>query len=742
MILALTAVLGPVLSPPVSAAQAAPGAPQAPAAPLPLAPGAAPTAPATAQPTACTPQNIIRTALVTGSGLKGGHPRIRDGRLATEGAAWNAAHAVQLTDARAELVIDLRRPRSLQHLLLQADNNDRYLVEASDDGQRYRRLWMAPVAPDQGLRTRIHSLPQPQTARYLRIRGVGGDNFYSISEFRAHCEKPKPWPPKLTYPPKKVGWAAIDNPMMVFIKGALAGLGTLLLLGGLWLARRRPERRRLRRAYNVLLGLIGLISLASWWNLGHFHFDHYIHIWEHYHYYMGAKYGPELRFSRLYECTAAADLADGRRTQVIKRKMRDLADTNKLGTTAAIVADPGRCTRHFSEERWNDFRRDNRHFRSRFSKDRWDQSQGDHGYNATPVWAILGRLIADWGPLSKEKIDRIAIIDTVILLAMWLAVLWAFGWQAACVALIYWGCNFPARFYWNGGSFLRYDWQLWLVVGICLLKKRYPFGAGLSLTYATLLRVFPGFVVAAVILKVLYRMVRERRFVLTNDQMRFAAGCIVAMAVLFPASSWAMGGLDAWGEFAENSEKHLATALTNNMGLKTVMGYDPGTRAKVMRNNDLDDPFAEWKQARAHYYSISKPIMLGVVLLFCFLLARAGDRGEDWEAACLGAGLIVMAVELTCYYYGFLLTYGLLWQRRKLPGILAAALASVTCMLSELPWNDDHFGAMSLASVLTVIAVTAHAAYGRSSASEPLVEGLEQQKSLAAGDALDARQRA
>ena len=63
-------------------------------------------------------------------------------------------------------------------------------------------------------------------------------------------------------------------------------------------------------------------------------------------------------------------------------------------------------------------------------------------------------------------------------------------------------------------------------------------------------------------------------------------------------------------------------------------------------------------------------------------------------------------------------------------------------MLSELPWNDDHFGAMSLASVLTVIAVTAHAAYGRSSVSEPLVEGLEQQKSLAAGDAFDARQRA
>jgi len=73
-----------------------------------------------------------------------------------------------------------------------------------------------------------------------------------------------------------------------------------------------------------------------------------------------------------------------------------------------------------------------------------------------------------------------------------------------------------------------------------------------------------------------------------------------------------------------------------------------------------------------------------------------------------------MASELTCYYYGFLLTYGLLWKRRKLPGILATALAGVTCLLSELiDWNDDHFAAMSLACVVVIVAVTAHVAFGK-----------------------------
>jgi hypothetical protein len=295
---------------------------------------------------------------------------------------------------------------------------------------------------------------------------------------------------------------------------------------------------------------------------------------------------------------------------------------------------------------------------------------------------------------------------------MWAIVWWAFGWQGACVALLWWGFNFPARFYWNGGSMLRYDWQFWMVVGICFLKRKWGVAAGMALTYATLLRVFPGFVIAALILKALARMVRLRRLVVSRGHMRFALGCIIALAVLIPTSRWSTNGLDAWVEFAQNSKKHLATALTNNMGLKTVMGYDFDTRARFMRSSDTTDPFKGWKDARAYYYNKSKPVMYAVLLLFLLLLAKAADREPDWAAASLGTGLIVMASELTCYYYGFLLTYGLLWQRRKLPGVLATALAGVTCLMSEtISWNDDHFGAMSLGCVIVIVLVTAHAAF-------------------------------
>lgn len=478
-----------------------------------------------------------------------------------------------------------------------------------------------------------------------------------------------------------------------------------------WL--RRPPS--FRRAAHAMLLVVGLLSLSAWWNHGHFHFNHYIHIHEHYHYLLGAKYGKELRYTRLYDCTSVADFQDHLGKRVTERKIRALGTDNDMVTTEDILAHPERCTSHFTKERWESFRRDLRFLRGRFSNDRWNRSQTDHGYNATPVWAIAGRLITDAvGQLNWTKLYYLGALDSALLLTMWLVVLWAFGWQATCVALVFWGCNFPARYYWNGGGFLRYDYLMWLFVGISLLKRRRMFGAGVVLTYATGLRIFPGFIVAALVLKALGRMVAERRFVLSRAHAFFAAGCLATIMVLVPASDWAMGGLDAWGEFAHNSEKHLKTALTNNMGLKTALGWDWDSRARFLRNDKHLDPFKDWKAARAYFYAKRAPVLYVLIFLFCLLLARAGQREEDWVVACLGGGLIVVAAELTCYYYCFFAAYGLLWHRRRGPALLVVAYAAATGGLYQaFPWNDDHFSAMSLLAYLLVLGVTSQVAFGR-----------------------------
>jgi hypothetical protein len=716
LFLGLACALPVAAAPPATAKSTAPGKPaaQTPATATPATPPASPaSAPVSggAADDACTTANLMSSALVTGSGSQGPLRTVQDNTLLMEGSAWDAPQSVRLLSAVSHLSIDLRAPHELRYLALQGDNNDSYAIEASLDGVTFHPLWTAPVYNEGiGLRTRSVVLPKAESVRYLRVRGVGGDSFYSVSELRAYCKVPKVWPPALIVPPEKHGWYALDNDNMVIVKGWVAAASVIVLLVH-WLLRRRWKA--LDIGTDVSLAMLGLFSFFAWWNLGHFHFDHYEHIWEHYHYYIGAKYAPELRYSRLYECTAVADIEDGFRARVKKRHMRDLAVTNELGPSDAIIANPALCKDHFTPERWKAFREDIRFFRGRFSYDRWDESQTDHGYNGTPVWGILGRIVANTGQLDWNKIRIVAWIDSGLLVLMWVVTWWAFGWRSMCVALLWWGLDFPARFYWNGGSMLRYDWLFWLVVGICLLRKRYHFAAGMALTYTTLLRIFPGFVIAALMLKALARMVRLRRFVISRGHLRFAMGCILALAILIPASSWAGGGLDSWQQFAQNSRKHLHTALTNNMGLKTALGYDPRTSAKFLRDSNLADPFSTWKDARSYFYAKREPILLALLLLFCVMLARAGDREPDWSAACLGTGLIVMASELTCYYYGFLLAFGLMWERRKLPGVLITALAAVTCYFpNRLAWNDDHFTAMSLASAITVILTTAWIGFG------------------------------
>src|SRR5262245_55292715 len=116
------------------------------------------------------------------------------------------------------------------------------------------------------------------------------------------------------------------------------------------LAWRSSSKLRHRRLAGRLLLEMGLLSGLLWWNLLAFHFGAYIHNWDVYHYYIGAKYFPELGYSRLYECSAVADIEAGFVTSVQARPIRHL-DTNLIGGTGDILLNPAQCTRHFTAER-------------------------------------------------------------------------------------------------------------------------------------------------------------------------------------------------------------------------------------------------------------------------------------------------------------------------------------------------------------------------------------------------------
>lgn len=668
--------------------------------PSPSTPTSAPT---------CDQRNLLRSVAITATGIGGDTRLVNDGRLAIEGSAWNHLLALTLPTTDSELAFDLGRVEQLQYLLLQGDANDVYSLEASEDGRVYRQIWQIPIKHGKhGLRSRTIRLTAPIRARFLRLQALEGDKSYSVAEFRAYCRKPTPWPPPSILisnlvAKKHAGTSIFWRPVVInSVKAGLAVMAFLLVAWALVL-RRAGQPQMDQKLRDGILIAVGLLSIAGYFNLFNYHSGRFVHTWEFYHYYVGAKYSPELGFTRLYDCTVAADVDAGLGSRAAKRTIRNLR-SNTLESAAAAVANTADCKKHFEPERWTEFKADVAYFRRKMSSGRWSDLQKDHGYNATPVWGALGRLMASTGPASDSQIFGLALLDPLLFAAMWAAVWWAFGWRMMIFAIIFWGTNYPARFFWNGGAYLRMDWLALSIISICLLRKERHFWGGAAITYATLLRIFPGFIVVGLILKVLAEMLRRKTFYLSSGHKRFAVGCITAMAVLVGISGWAAGSYSSWGEFYQNSRKHLSTPLTNNMGLKTVVAYQHQTRAQMLKDDKLREPFKPWKEARVRVFKERQILFFLLVGGFLFLLFRAVRDQEDWVAATLGITLIPVATELTCYYYSILLGLAFLWPHSK--GIVFALFgysALTWACFGIWGWYDAQFTWMSLLTIVFLV---------------------------------------
>jgi hypothetical protein len=666
----------------------------------------------------CTPGNLLAGKLpVHWQDTKNKLELVTDGEASHEGAVWDAPTAVILDSPVSTLTYDLGREVSLQAIFMQGDANDAYTVWGSPDNATWTTLGrVEPVDGVHGLRSRPLGLGGARL-RFLKIGEGVGDNFYSISELQAFCQLPTPFPPPLKL--VKGAKQKFDEPFWndttsrrweLFL--AIAVLA--LLHWGVILEREgRPHHRR--RLRDGLLKLSLVVGAFTYINFGFFHFGNFIHSWDTYHYYVGTKYFKELGYERLYECSTIADYeVPALKRRVELRKITNLR-TNDLETTADILKHPERCKSHFSEERWRAFTRDIAYFRDKEAPKRWDDTLTDHGYNATPVWNILGTVLANTGPATKTQITLLNIIDQVYYAGMIAMVWWAFGWRVTAVALVVFATNFPSRFYWTGGAFLRWDWLFYLVASICFMRKGHPLVAGLALGYSTLLRIFPGFMfmgpLAALAIDLFdTRKKTGRLFPLSEPSRKYVTfflGAALAAAVLVPISLKTSHGLVSYKEFVRNSIKHKETPLTNYMGLRTVVAYRPSESGSKMRDNRLTDPWIGWKNARIRAYHEAMPLFIAIALGFVVLIGWASRGRDPWMSLAFGVTFIPIASELTCYYYAFIIGVALLAEKKEVVGRLLLGLTALTEFISLHPlpgmpsWIDEQY---TLISAVTIAA--------------------------------------
>ena len=747
----------------------------------------------------CGTDNLIANRLPSAQQDMHGDVRLAtDNKAAPEGAQWDAPGTGIFLDTPAGTVTyDLGVVRSVSAFLLQADANDSYKVFGATENtpSAFKLLTEieSVVNVGHGLRTRPVRI-DPTAVRYVRIGEPLGDGSYSIAEFQVYCQAPNPFPPKLATvdaPPAKVieapwyefKWFANDESAR--FEMVLALLAMALLIWGIKLERQgRPHHYGLLR--DGLLAFIGLTSFLCYFNFGMWHFPNRIHQWDTFHYYVGSKYFNELSYDRLYECVAVADSeAPGLRRRVELRKVMNLR-TNMMEGTQQILAHPEDCKGHFSTQRWEDFKKDVAHFRGKHDVKRWEEAQTDHGYNGTPVWNILGTTLANSGPANDGQINWLTWIDPLFIVGITLMAWWAFGWRTTCVALAVFATNFPSRFYWTGGAFLRWDWLFYFVGGICLIKKDRPMLGGFFLGYSTLLRIFPLFVFTGPVLVALRqlwgthapddphwlvrvpdlgwkvvtaksgaeRTVPElvwnqiriykpqpfttlRAFITRIDKryLRLFVGAALAVGTLMPLSLVTSSGIGGYKAFVFNTQKHKETPLTNHMGLRTVMTYSPSEAGRSLQNSRHEDPWGVWKRAKVATFKRRLPLYALFVVGFAALLFASLRVTEPWIACSMGSMMIVVGIELTCYYYSFLFATTFLYSKRKEAGAILLGVTAATGLIDWAPtkylpstgplanlrisqWLDEQYMLMSVATLVGFVWIMYLFAQGES-ASDP-----------------------
>ncbi len=366
---------------------------------------------------------------------------------------------------------------------------------------------------------------------------------------------------------------------------------------------RKGQERPIAERWKKFVGVtLALAAIAAYFNGFNFGYPRYYHRWDQYHYYMGAKYFPELGYKNLYKCAVIAedelgtmkvelDRPAGDRlapTQVVDmraemrdpdKKVRDLPGEfaaeygggNLLVPVQQLLAHPEQCRELFSVPRWEQYKSDVAFFRVVSGKGYWTDMQKDHGFNPPPVWTIAGKFFSDLAPTSVQFMQLLATIDLLYLAGMFVALWWGFGWRVFAVGAIFWGCQASAPFYWTGGAFLRQDWLFFSVLSVACIRRRHFKVGGAALVYAGLLRIFPGLVVIGTLVPFVAHMIKKRRMHPDHKQM-LLGGCLAA-AVLLPLSV-AMTAKDSYKTFyAHTIETHDKTPLTNHMGLQVIVAH-------------------------------------------------------------------------------------------------------------------------------------------------------------------------
>ena len=478
---------------------------------------------------------------------------------------------------------------------------------------------------------------------------------------------------------------------------ALVGINVVAVVGIAALLLLRDEAGR--RRGTLIFGALALLAALAWGNFGLFHgAGFFVHPWEQFHYALGAKYFEEVGYDGLYVASleAQVETMPGLPLPLITRDLRN----NWLVSTPDLREHAEEVKARFSPERWDSFLHDHAvHVTmaiGQFPREHLAEIRRDHGFHATPSWIVLARLFGAEAPASPAMLGLYGAIDLLLLGVAFLVVLRTYGARTACVAALIFGTGHAWAFYWIGGSFLRMDWFVAVVLAACAARTGRMGVAGALLGVASATRLFPAVLVLGPAMSCLraWRHGHSRA-----PMLRLVAGTSLGLGIGLAAGCFTGRGAAAWPEFASSIGRHQQTWLSNNVGLRDVVAYDPSI---VIRG---DDPKASvaWGDRLDRAMIARRPLMLALAGGFLLLVAAAAFRLEPDQALVISIVAVFALANLTCYYW-IMLTLVALRPGRWMPVVvLALAVAGRALEAAGTP-AESLYGGLSWALAVAFVA--------------------------------------
>lgn len=656
--------------------------------------------------------------------------RLTDDERALEGAPWNTTTAAFFRGDRAYVTFDLGAVEPIEAAYIQGDNNDRFVLQVSEDGATFRTVWTAPPVVGPGQRGRWES-GLGGRGRFVRLRALGGDAFVSATELQLFAAKPAVWPPRIRA--RLEPGSSIWSRMSLGLFGVLAVLAALLhrrdsrkLVSAAWwgatgiasaavvcsIAATWPPDSSVinasravsalvacavvlrlgfwpsRARASLLTGLLAamaFLSIATFYNFGHPQFydaaarrPSYVHTWDLRVYFPAAKYFDELGYDGVYLASVKAyadDVLGGSLDRIKSTQLRDLR-TYEMKRVSEVSSEIHAVKDRFSPERWRELKQDMSYFWNAMGGQAYLGSLRDHGANATPAWMLVAHVIFGSAEASEPAFLWAALLDPLLLL-LFFAVAWrTFGLRVALVCLVAYGATTIYQFGSNwGGSTLRNDWMVLLGLGVCALKAKRSFLAGLLLGWSAMIRAFP--VLALVLLTVpvgwkLFSSLRGPKSGIPNEPSAFAellpllktaAGAAVIVLALGALSTNTFGFDESWGVWSEKIALHANKPNINHLGITALVGYERDSLGSELRARG-EDP-RQWGPLTAQTVQERRWMIVLGMMIFTVLAVLACRGARYSDAAIIGTMMIPIYFYPANYYLHVIFLWPLLDAARR-----------------------------------------------------------------------------